>query len=419
MAEKEYDVLVVGAGASGLAAAIAAAEGGASVLALDKNHVPGRKLLSTGSGKCNFSNLAVTPVRYHGAAPGFLEKAFAALPPREVHAFFDGLGLLRAEKENGRLFPRSMKAQDVVNSLLNRLEALKVPVAPLTEVTAIKRAKGLFSVEAVTVAPKWDKKAQAGGRKTYTAGRVILAAGGAAYPQIGGGDKGYVLLKSLGHSVSAPCPAIAPLKVRETLVRGLDGVRLDAGLCLRVGEKKVSEACGEILFTAYGVSGPAALDLSRDALSALSRGPVVLEADFFPDYTAARLKALLSSRAALFSGRPFRHFACGLLNEKVVRAAAERCGIGWELPAGPGIEKLAAVLKSFTLEVTGSLGFEDAMVSSGGCSCAEIDPATFGSKLVAGLYVTGELLDIDGDSGGFNLHLAWTSGLLAGRHAAK
>ncbi|PIU19270.1 MAG: hypothetical protein COT18_08355 [Elusimicrobia bacterium CG08_land_8_20_14_0_20_59_10] len=418
MAENEYDVLIAGAGASGLAAAIAAAGGGASVLVLEKNHVPGRKLLSTGSGKCNFSNLAVTPARYHPSVPGFLEKTFGALGPAEVHSFFDGLGLLRAEKEDGRLFPRSMKARDVANALLNKLEALKVPVQILTEVLSITRDKEFFRVETAKVAPKWDKKAPAGEKKTYTARRVILACGGAAGPQIGGTDKGYGLLRSLGHCVSPASPGMAPLKVREILVREVDGVRLDAKLSLITGGKKLSEASGEILFTSYGISGPAALDLSRGALLALRGGPVFLEADLFPEYSAQALRELVSSRAAAFSGRPFRHFACGLLNEKVIRAAAALCEIGWDVPAGPGLDKLAAVLKAFPLEVTGSLGFEDAMLSSGGCSTAEIDPVTFGSKKAEGLYVTGELLDIEGDSGGFNLHFAWTSGILAGRHAA-
>lgn len=416
--ENSCDIIIAGAGASGLAAAITAAEGGASVLVLEKNHVPGRKLLSTGSGKCNFSNLSVTPARYHLAAPGFLKKTLGALGPAEVHSFFDRLGLLRAEKENGRLFPRSMKARDVANALLNRLEALKVQVQTLTEVLSVVRDTELFRVETAKVAPKWDKKAPAGEKTTYTAGRVILACGGAAGPQIGGTDKGYGLLRSLEHSVSAVSPAMVPLKVKETLVRELDGVRLDAKLSLKAGGKKLSAASGEILFTAYGISGPAALDLSRAALLALREGPVFLEADLFPDYPAQALRELVSSRAEAFTGRPFRHFACGLLNEKVIRAAAALCGIGWDVPAGPGLEKLAAVLKAFPLEVTGSLGFEDAMISSGGCSTAEIDPVTFGSKRTEGLYVTGELLDIDGDSGGYNLHFAWTSGILAGRHAA-
>ncbi len=409
---------MAGAGASGLAAAIVAARAGASVLVLEKNHVPGRKLLSTGSGKCNFSNLNITPAAYHAASPAFLKKTFTALPPEEVHSFFDGLGLLRVEKDSGRLFPATQKAQDVLGVLLNELEALKVPVVTLTEVLALKRGDNGFLVETVKVAPKWVKQAPPGEKTTYKAGRVIIAAGGAAYPQIGGSGKGYALLTALGHTVAPPSPAVVPLKIKETVVIELDGVRLDAALTLKAGGKFMARTSGELLFTSYGISGPAALDLSRAALAALPGGQVFVQVDFLPQLPENELRALLLARAKAFEGRPFRHFACGLLNEKVIRAIAACCGLDWNTPAGPGLDILAGELKAFRLEITGSLGFEDAMVAAGGCACAETDPATFESKKIKGLYITGELLDIDGDSGGFNLHLAWTSGLLAGRAAA-
>ena len=180
------------------------------------------------------------------------------------------------------------------------------------------------------------------------------------------------------------------------------------------------ETEGELLFTAYGVSGPAALDLSRAALAALEKGPAFIEADLMPDYKPAELEKLLRERAAAFDSRAFAQFACGLLNEKVMRAAGARAGLTWNSLVAPGFEKeLAGILKAFKLEVAGSLGFEDAMITAGGCPLAEVDAATFASKNVKGLYVTGELLDLDGDSGGYNLHLAWTSGILAGRAAAR
>ena len=418
--EKEYDVIIVGAGASGLAAAVEAARAGASVLVLEKNHVPGRKILSTGSGKCNFSNLKITPAAYHPGSPAFLKKTFSALPPGEVLAFFEKLGLLWARGEKGRLFPRSFKAQDVVNVLLHELEFLDVPVHTLTEALAISAEKGGFAVETVKVLPKWEKKSPTGEKTVYHAARLILAAGGACYPQIGGGAGGYGLLAALGHTVSPVSPSIVPLQVKGNYVKELDGVRLDAILRLIAGESVILETAGEMLFTSYGVSGPAVLDLSRAALSALKEGPVYIEADLMPDYKTAELEKLLTERAAAFEGRAFAHFACGLANEKVIRTAAARAGIAWTSMVPPGCgPELASVLKSFTLEVSGSLGFEDAMATAGGCLLSEVDPASFASKKVKGLYVTGELLDLDADSGGYNLHLAWTSGILAGRAAAR
>lgn len=412
------DIIVVGGGASGLAAAVEAARGGASVLVLEKNHVPGRKIHSTGAGKCNFSNRQTGPAHYRPAAPAFLKKTFAALPPAEVPAFFEGLGLLWREGEGGRLFPKSLKAQDVSGVLLNELGSRGVEIRTLTEVAAVRPGPDGFTLEAFRVPPQWDKKSARGEKLVFSAGKVILAAGGAAYPQIGGTGGGYALLRALGHSVSPLSPAIVPLTSGDPFLKELDGVRAEAGLRLLAGGKAVAAAAGEILFTSYGVSGPAVLDLSRAALAALKRSEVFIEADFFPELGAAALRRLLAERAARFAARPFGHFACGLHNEKLLKAAAARCGIAWAAPPGPALEEFAGVLKGYAVAIAGSRGFEDAMVTSGGCALEEVHPQTFASKKVPGLHVTGELLDLDGDSGGYNLHLAWTSGILAGRSAA-
>jgi predicted Rossmann fold flavoprotein len=417
--ETNIDVLVVGAGASGLCAAVEASRAGASVLVLEKNHVPGRKILSTGSGKCNFSNSRVTPGNYHPPAAAFLKKTFAALPPADVTSFFEGLGLLWVKDEKGRLFPRSLKAQDVAGVLSNELAFRGGRVQTLTEVSAIVPAADGFAVEACKVPPQWEKKAARGEKLTFRARRVILCAGGPCYPQIGGSAGGYDLLRSLGHTVSPPAPAIVPLRSEETFLAELDGVRAEASLRLMIDGTNIGESRGELLFTAYGVSGPAVLDLSRSAVTAMKEYEVSIEADFFQDMKEEKLAALLKRRAALFAGRPFRHFACGLLNEKIMKAAAARCGAGWDAPVSGELSELAAMLKSFPISISGAQGFGDAMVSAGGCALSEIDPAVFSSLKAPGLYIAGELLDLDGDSGGYNLHLAWTSGILAGRAAAK
>lgn len=417
--ETNIDVLVVGAGASGLAAAVEASRAGASVLVLEKNHVPGRKILSTGSGKCNFSNSRVTPGNYHPPSAAFLKKTFSTLPPAAVLSFFEGLGLLWVEDEKGRLFPRSMKAQDVAGVLSNELAYRGGRVQTLTEVAAITPAAGGFTVEAYKVPPQWEKKAVRGEKSVFSARRVILCAGGPCYPQIGGSAGGYDLLRSLGHAVTPPTPAIVPLKSDETFLAELDGVRAEAALRLMIDSATIGDSQGELLFTSYGLSGPAVLDLSRSAVTAMKKYKITIDADFFPDIEGKKLAALLKRRAALFAGRPFRHFACGLLNEKLMKTAAARCGADWNAPAVEDLSELASMLKAFPVSISGAQGFGDAMVSAGGCALAEIDPAVFASLKVPGLYVAGELLDLDGDSGGYNLHLAWTSGILAGRDAAK
>lgn len=414
-----YDVIVIGAGASGLAAAVEAARAGASVLVLEKNHVPGRKILSTGAGKCNFTNSVVTPDRYHPPAAAFLKKAFAALPPRGVLEFFRELGLLWTEDARGRLFPRSMKAQDVVSVLVNELAFRGGALRTLTEAVSVRPSRGGFVVEACAVSPQWEKRKAKGERAAFGSGRVVLAAGGACYPQIGGTTAGYSLLRSLGHSVSQLHPAIVPLRSDDPLLKELDGVRVEASLEIRPARGRPLRSAGELLFAAYGLSGPAALDLSRAALAALRDGPVALSADLFPEAAGPALAASLEERLRRFSGRCFRHFACGLLNEKLMRAAAVRLRADWDSPPADGVPAaLASLLKDFSFNITGTRGFDEAMVTAGGCPPAEVHPASFQSRIVPGLYVTGELLDIDGDSGGYNLHLAWTSGILAGRSAA-
>jgi hypothetical protein len=420
--QDKYDVLVIGAGASGLAAAVEAARAGASVLVLEKNHQPGRKILSTGAGKCNFSNAKVGPSDYHGAPAAFLKKTFAALPPAGVTGFFESLGLLWTEGENGRLFPRSMKAQDVVAVLMNELAAREVPVLTLTEAIAVLPGPDGFTVEAQKVPPQWDKKAPRGEKARFAAGKVVMAAGGPCYPQIGGTPRGYDLLRALGHAILPPSPVIVPLKVKEDFVRQMDGVRLQVALKIKSEYKQLAQARGELLFTDYGISGPAVLDVSRAALAALREGPVFAEADLFPDIKPAALEKLLLERAERCAGRPFFHFAAGLHNDKVMKVCAALAGIPWQSLADTmdreELLALAALMKALPMEITGSLGFADAMAAAGGCAAAEVDPATFASKKVKGLYITGELLDVDGDSGGFNLHFAWTSGMLAGRAAA-
>ena len=415
--ENKFDVVIVGAGASGLAAGVEAARAGASVLVLEKNHVPGRKILSTGAGKCNFTNAVVAPGSYHPPSSAFLKKTFAALPPAGVSAFFAGLGVLSVKDEKGRLFPRSLRAQDVAGALSNELAFRGGRIQTLTEVSAIVQAGEGFTVEASKVPPQWEKKAPRGEKLSFGARRVILAAGGPCYPQIGGSPSGYGLLRSLGHTVSPPFPVLVPLRSGEAFLKELDGVRADAALRLMLDGDIIGQARGELLFTSYGVSGPAVLDLSRAAVTAMKEYKVYLEADFFPELKEEKLEALLEKRAALFDKRPFRHFACGLLNEKILKAAAARCDLGWDAPVA-GASGLAGALKAFTISVSGALGFEEAMVAAGGCDLSEVFSATFASRKLPGLYVTGELLDLDGDSGGYNLHLAWTSGILAGRDAA-
>ena len=419
---RQRHVMIVGAGASGLAAACAAASAGARVTILEKNHVPVRKILSTGSGKCNLTNAHITSARYHGGTAGFIGKVFAACPPPRIRAFFEDIGVLTVQDAEGRVFPRSMKAADVANALVNLAAAKKAETRVLTEVSAVKRTNNGFEISARRVRPRWDKDRGTGPQISLACDSLILAAGGPAYPQIGGSDSGYGLARSLGHEVTAPRPVLVPLKVEQAFVKQAAGVRVQAAVELLAGGKVLACSRGETLFTEYGLSGPAPLELSRAAVLSLESGPAACRLDLFPEYSADRLEALLARRRAAMNGRLWREFICGLADERVLLLLSDLAGIypGKLMDSVPErtFSGFSALLKSFELELSGTLGFGDAMATSGGVKTRDISPETFGSKKTKDLYVAGELLDVDGDSGGYNLHFAWTSGLLAGRAAA-
>jgi len=390
---------------------------------VEKNHVPGRKILSTGAGKCNLSNTNITAGHYHGGTPSFAARVLKALPPGKVLDFFGELGLLLSAEPNGRIFPRSMKASDVVNVLVNRLKEKGAEMRLLTCAQSVKKKLSGFEITVRQVPPKWDKKAAPGPLRTLTADAVILAAGGPAYPQIGGSALGLDLARALGHAVKNPRPVMTPLKIKEKTVRELDGIRLEAVLSVYAGGRLMGSERGELLFTDYGVSGPPALSLCRAAVAALETSTVTCRIDLFPDHSRETLFSLLAKRRDAGPKRPWRNFLCGLAEERTVNLLSSALKIEPAAPAGsvkdPLLAGFAGLLKDWRLEVAGSLGFEDAMAAAGGVDTAEIRPETFESKLAGKLFITGELLDIDGDCGGYNLHFAWISGLLAGTAAAK
>ena len=416
-------IIIIGAGASGLAAACAAAEAGARVTVLEKNHVPGRKVLSTGAGKCNLTNALVEPAHYHGGSAGFVDKVLAALPPDNVRAFFESLGLLTVQDADGRVFPRSMKASDVVNILVNFMNWKNVDLKLLTEVRGIKKTTAGFEVSARGVPPKWEKKTPPGPEMVFKCDAVILAAGGPAYPQIGGSASGYDLARSMGHGVTAPEPVIVPLKVKESFIKQVEGIRVQAALELNTGGKILARGRGEILFTKYGLSGPAALDLSRAAVFALKSGPVKCRLDFFPEYTNRDFRSFVLARREEMTDRFWRVFLCGLADERLLLLLSDLAKVGGDklVSAVPddAFEDFARLSKGLELEISGPLGFEDAMAAAGGVETSDVTPETFESRKMKDLFITGELLDIDADSGGFNLHFAWTSGLLAGRAVSE
>lgn len=393
-------VMIVGGGASGMSAGISAARAGAAVMILEHTNRPGKKLLSTGNGKCNLTNQVMPENAYRGGGPEFINTVLGSVNVEYTLDFFRRLGLVLTDR-NGYVYPNSGQASSVLDALRFELEYLGVPIVTNCQVEEIKRDLTL-----ITSAGK--KKADA----------VIVAAGSMAAPKTGSDGSGYKLLKNLGHHIVKPGPALVQLKCREKWYKQAAGVRTEGVVTLIADGTVLCSDRGEVQFTDYGVSGIPVFQVSRFAVNALSEGKrteIIL--DLFPSMDFSELKDFLLTRTKVLGYRPTGEFLNGVLNKKLSPVLLKESGIktDWagKLTASQ-VERLAAVMKGLKSEITGSNSFDQAQVCSGGADTREINPKTMESRLVKGLYVAGEIIDVDGICGGYNLQWAWSSGILAG-----
>ena len=414
------DVIVVGGGAAGMVAAITAARRGAAVALLERLPRVGKKLLATGNGRCNFANAHLAPRRFHGTAPGFAGAALAAFDLAATLAFFRGLGIEPREEEAGKIFPRSGQASAVLDVLRHELAHRGVETRCEAEVTALVPRRGGWEVATRDA--------------THRCGAVVLASGGRASPKLGSNGSGYELVRPLGHRLIPPFPALTRIRVASPFLKHLKGVKIEGVASLapagreRGGARPTpdpgSVAAGEILFTETGLSGPPILDLSRRAGERAQRGAATLVLlDLCPEIAAGDLEALLRERCGGREDVSAELALVGFLNKRLIVPVLKVAGIPDPTrPAAslgePDILALAAVLKRWPFVVTGTDSWTDAQVTAGGVDVADVLPETLESRLVPGLFFAGEILDIDGDCGGFNLQWAWSSGHLAGSGAA-
>ena len=398
-------VIVIGAGASGMVAALTAAESkNRRVLLLERQQRVGRKLLATGNGRCNLTNTGASPARYHGAEADFVRPALAAFPPEATLEFFRELGLVTVTEPGGRVYPLSDSANSVVDVLRFALDAAGVELRSSCPARAVRREKsGGFSV--VTDA------------ETLRADRLIVACGGAAGAKLGGVGDGYELLAMLGHKRTALYPSLAPILTEPEYPRALKGVRADCRLRLIGGGETLAETAGELQFTETGVSGPAAFELSR-AASVGGKG-LTLTADFFRAYPPDAVPALLRARRSRFPALNASEALTGMLHNRLGRMLVKYAGLDANAPLSSlsdgDLRRLAQSCRDFRLAVRGVAGFDAAQVTAGGVRTSGFNPETLESWFVPGLFACGEVLDVDGDCGGFNLQWAWASGRLAGR----
>ncbi len=397
------DVIIIGGGASGMAAAIAASENGENrVCIIERQARVGRKLLSTGNGRCNLTNTETTADNYHGEDPAFAKAALEAYPPERVLEFFASLGLMTVTEYGGRVYPLSNQASSVLDVLRFALERPNIELITGATVESVKRKGKGFLVSWVEESRCCDK--------------LIVACGGCAGSKLGGVMDGYNILKSLGHSRTALHPALTQIRTRPELPRSMKGIKLTAGVKVLRGKRVLAESSGELLFTETGVSGTVIFELSR-TVSTGGEG-LILEADLFEAVVSKSLKRWLYTRKEARLSAPAKEIFTGALHSRVGLALCKYCGINPETPCGDlssgDMDNLCRAAKALRFEVTGVSGFEAAQVTAGGMKTGEFDPHTMESRLVPGLYACGEVLDIDGDCGGYNLQWAWASGLCAG-----
>lgn len=427
---ERFGIAVVGGGAAGHAAAIAAAhalDGRTSTVILERAPRVGRKLLATGNGRCNITHLHAGIDRYHGTDPEFVRPALAAYPPTGVMAFFDGIGVPCRAEPDGRVYPYGAQASAVQDAL--RLEAVRrgvLTVCGFDVASIVRREPILLGDQPLRPDHPFEVTAQDG--RSIRADAVILATGGPAGPQLGGTDAGYTLLRALGHSCVRPIPSIVQIMTEKDLVKSLSGIRVEGVATLVADGRAVRAESGEILFTDYGLSGPPLLQLGGTASRILAGrreagDNLEISLDFFPDMELGELAESLESRAERLTGVTGADFLSGMLNKRVGQAVVKAAlgirpsdPIG-SLARGPA-RRLAEAIKGTRVRVTGVHGWREAQVTAGGVRTSEFDARTMESLIVPGLYACGELLDIDGDCGGYNLQWAWCSGMTAGNAAA-
>jgi len=404
------DGIIIGGGAAGMTAAIRAASKGARILLLERGPRSGRKLLLTGGGRCNLAVDRDAPsfVADCGPAARFLHNALGRFDPASTRAWFRDLGVPTLREPDGRCFPASGRALDVVHALEAAMVRWHVEVRYESRVSAIRPVRGGLKVHAGT----FESEARA----------VVIATGGRSYPETGSSGDGFDLAASLGHRIVPPRPGEVPLVAGPAWLHDLAGVGLDDVVARFRQGKQAVQARGSLLFTHFGVSGPVALDGSRLVARWLDGGPVELSVDLAPDRSLDEVDGDLATAASSGGSRHLKSLLRAWVPERLAQRLADRA-----LPEGDGPvarlpaarrKSVAAMLKGLPLTITGTRGFAEAVVTLGGVDTSEVHPATMESRLVPGLHLAGEVLDVDGPRGGYNLQIAWSTGLAAGTHVA-
>ena len=404
------DIIVVGAGPAGMMAAIKAAEQGGKVLLLEKMKKPGRKMRITGKGRCNITNAADVPeiIKNITGNGRFLNSCIRAFDNEDVISFFNEQGVPTKVERGQRVFPESDKADDAVQAMVSRLHELGVEIRTETAVKDILTEAG--KVAGVRLAEGGVLKAKA----------VILAVGGASYPGTGSTGDGYAMAENLGHTIVPIRPSLIPLEAEEDWCKEAQGLSLrNVEASLYADDKLVDQDFGEMLFTHFGVSGPIILSLSRKASEILADGKQLeLKIDLKPALSHEKLDERIQRDFVKFQRKQLKNSLNELLPSKLIEPVMDLAYLEPDKPINQITKderkRLVETIKGLSLTITGTRPIAEAIVTAGGVSVKEINPKTMESKLVSGLYFAGEVADVDGYTGGYNLQAAFSMGAAAG-----
>jgi predicted Rossmann fold flavoprotein len=430
-------IIVIGAGAAGMMAAGRAAESGASVTVIEKGDRPGRKLLLTGNGRCNLTNSRPLPdfISAYGESGSFLRNIFSRFFREQLLDLLKKYGVNTVTEPDGRFFPESGSSQSVVNALQGYMARNRV------NLILNNRVKSLDIINGCVAGIQTDSG-------YIPAGAVILAAGGASYPGTGSNGDGFSLAEQVSHSIVTVRPSLVPLRIKETIASRAQGVSLkniritayscslnsipDNKLTGKYGrglsrgkppEHIIESRIGDVVFTHFGISGPAVLLTSLAVADFLQHGPVSVALDLFPDIEKERFDRQIVDLIINHGQRTLRRILNDLLPDKIVEPLLDIMQIPPDIRASyitsEQRKQIISTLKSLRFSISGTLPLKDALVTAGGVSLKEIDPRTLMSRLVQGLFFCGEVMDIDADTGGYNLQAAFSTGYTAGEGAAK
>ncbi|HHV99601.1 MAG TPA: NAD(P)/FAD-dependent oxidoreductase [Clostridiaceae bacterium] len=404
-------VIVVGGGAAGMVAAISARRMGADVTLLERNQRVGKKILATGNGRCNFTNINIDIDCFRGNNPKFAYSALSSFTVQDTIRFFEKLGVQHKVEDFGKVFPMSDQASSILDVLLYELDNIGINVICEAYVRDIVKNNDKFILHTED-------------GKTYEGDRVIIATGGKAMPSSGSDGNGYELAKKLGHKITPVFPALVQIMLDGSFFKRIEGVKFVGTAEIICNNKSVAKDRGDILFTNYGVSGPPVLQISRKAGELLNAGKeAYLKITIMDMMTKEDLQRLINKRFQTAPRKPVDFSFVGLINKRLIPVVLEQAGIkDIKCPVAnlsvQEREAIVNILIDWRFKVRGTLSWTNAQVTAGGIDTKEIDQKTMESKLLKGLYFAGEIIDIDGMCGGFNLQWAWSSGYIAGQNAA-